>query len=57
MSNMGYCRFQNTLDDLEDCNAHILDKDLSPEEQKARRELVTVCREIVEDFEDFEDEE
>lgn len=52
MSNMGYCRFRNTLTDLEDCSEHIRDKDLSAEELRARRRLVQLCRQIIEDVED-----
>ena len=40
MGNMSYCRFQNTLGDLEDCFDHLLDKDLSLEEMDARKELI-----------------
>ncbi len=52
MSNMAYCRFQNTLSDLEDCAEHIQDdrEDMSDEEEKARTELVEVCRRIIEDY-------
>ena len=53
MSNMGYCRFQNTLFDLEDCEEH-MDDDLSPEEMKARERLIKVCKEIAEDYGDME---
>lgn len=57
MSNMGYCRFQNTLQDLQDCQDHITDCKISEEEKRARERLVEVCRSIVEDFEDAEMEE
>jgi hypothetical protein len=50
MSNMSYCRFQNTLFDLEDCVDYMDDDDLSPEEAQARECLVEVCAEIVEDW-------
>lgn len=48
MSNMSYCRFQNTLSDLKDCAEHIEDDDLSKDEQFARNELEEVCVEILE---------
>jgi hypothetical protein len=48
MGNMGYCRFQNTLNDLRDCNNHIEDTGLSEEEEKARTRLIALCREIAE---------
>ena len=44
--NMSYCRFQNTLGDLRDCQENILADGLSKEERRARRELVEICREI-----------
>ena len=52
MANMGYCRFRNTLKDLQDCQDHIHD-DLSKEEKKARRELVELCKEIASDCDSY----
>lgn len=50
MSNMSYCRFRNTLDDLRDCADVINDtSDLSHEEAQARRSLIQLCRDIVEE--------
>lgn len=41
MSNMSYCRFENTLADLEDCYDNIEDTiDMSVEEAKARIKLI-----------------
>jgi len=60
MSNMDYCRFQNTLGDLRDCLAALEDNDdLSEEEARARKALVKVCAEIAEqaDFMGLLDEE
>lgn len=53
MPNMSYCRFQNTLDDLKDC-AEALDnprddQELSPEELKAKKELIELCTQISND--------
>lgn len=45
--NMSYCRFENTVRDLEDCQEHINDKDLSAEEQKYRTRLIELCQDIV----------
>ena len=42
MSNMDYCRFQNTLPDLRDCEEH-MDDDLSDEEREAREQLLKAC--------------
>ncbi len=57
MGNMGYCRFENTLGDLEDCYDHINDTDLGPEESRARKRLIDVCIDIVNDTKDEVEEE
>jgi hypothetical protein len=51
MGNMGYCRFQNTLRDLEDCD-HALysEEELSEEEIMARDKLVALCARIAKDY-------
>ena len=46
MSNMSYCRFQNTLSDLRDCNDHLTD-DLSNSEQVARERILNLCLELI----------
>lgn len=46
--NMSYCRFQNTLQDLKDCADYMEETDLDKEEERARKELIKVCRQIVE---------
>lgn len=51
MPNMGYCRFENTLGDLRACYGHMEDEGLSRSEEKARRALVKLCREIADDYE------
>jgi hypothetical protein len=56
MANMSYCRFQNTLPDLRDCEENLdevfshPDKHDSAEVQAARR-LVALCKEIAENYE------
>ncbi len=51
MSNMSYCRFQNTLRDLRDCYVNMHDTDdLSDEEKEARRKLIATCVKIAADF-------
>lgn len=53
MANMSYCRFQNTLTDLRDCEENIHDtEDLSQEEERARKQLIALCKRIAEEFED-----
>lgn len=66
MSNMGYCRFQNTLSDLRDCFEALQDEStLSPEEFSAAERLVELCQDIVDgpaprntddDEDEFEDD-
>jgi hypothetical protein len=47
MANMGYCRFQNTDGDLEDCQDALSDgEELSDEEESARNRLIDRCIEI-----------
>lgn len=55
MSNMSYCRFQNTLRDLIDCLDALCDIDgnlseLSKEEARAADNLILVCEEIAGNF-------
>ena len=51
MSNMSYCRFRNTLNDLVDCQYNFEDI-TSKEELEAAKRLVKVCREIAEEIEE-----
>ena len=48
MPNMSYCRFQNTLLDLQDCMDNWDDPDLSKEEKRAREDMIGVMEEITE---------
>jgi len=64
MSNMGYCRFENTLKDLEDCYQALQDnglESLSDEERRAALKLINVCDGFASEFggidEEDEDEE
>lgn len=50
MANMSYCRFQNTLEDLRDCYKNMDDEDLSKEESKAKRKLISLCHQIADDY-------
>ncbi len=54
---MGYCRFQNTLDDLYDCYDHMADTIVSKPERKARRDMVELCQIIVANYADAWEEE
>ena len=60
MSNMSYCRFQNTLQDLRDCNnamnADTFDEmDLSQDEYSAMIRLVNLCQRVIENFDRLEE--
>jgi hypothetical protein len=49
--NMSYCRWENTLADLEDCYDNIEDDhDLSEEEAKARQKTIALCVRIAENY-------
>ena len=56
MGNMSYCRFENTLSDLEDCYEDMEFgndfSELSLTEQEARNELVALCKKIAEQFDE-----
>ena len=43
--NMSYCKFQNTLEALQDC-VDSLNEKLSPEEERARKLLIELCKEV-----------
>ena len=47
MSNMSYCRFQNTYEDLMDCSKHFDDDNLSVEQLRATKRLVKLYKRIV----------
>lgn len=57
MSNMSYCRFRNTLEDLRDCYDNMDDNDLSDEERAARRRLIKLARQIADIYGDESERE
>jgi hypothetical protein len=50
MANMSYCRFINTLEDLQDCFDNWDDEDMSEEEKRAKAGLLSLCRDVVNAF-------
>lgn len=62
MPNMGYVKFQNTLEDLIDCNESVTDfidgthdiKDLSKEEMEAMQKMTYLVNEMKLGFEELE---
>ena len=55
MANMSYCRFQNTLRDLRDCERAMNDgeadnADLDDDEKTAKKRLIRLCIEIAKEY-------
>jgi len=52
MSNMSYCRFENTVNALQDCYEHLADDDskLSEHELDAKKGLIRLCIDIAQEF-------
>lgn len=55
--NMSYCRFHNTLKDLEDCRDALNSGEISSQEEKKKAKcLIEVCKEIADNYdEDYVD--
>lgn len=49
MANMGYCRMQNTANDLEDCVEH-WDDEMSDDELHARARILEMAQRLVSDY-------
>jgi len=49
MSNMSYCRFENTLRDLQDCVMALEDSDLESggSEMEAAMQMIETCEEYI----------
>jgi len=57
MSNMSYCRFENTLGDLEDCYDSMDETDeLQGREKSSRKEIIELCCRIAEEYGKKEDD-
>ena len=54
MSNMSYCRFENTLDDLRDCYDAMDADGLSESEIIARQKLIELCALIAQEYREDE---
>lgn len=53
MANMSYCRFHNTVNDLEDCKEALENENIeSADEKKKAKALIQLCREIADSFDD-----
>ena len=51
MANLSYCRFENTLADLRDCQNHMDDEPSNESERKAKERLIALCKQIAADYE------
>lgn len=52
---MSYCRWQNTVQDLQDCYDNLNETDyLSKDEYRARKRLFKLAQLIVDEFDDVE---
>lgn len=51
MANMSYCRFENTLNDLRDCYYNMDSNDLSETEFHKRKQMIELCKSIVDEYE------
>lgn len=49
MANMSYCRFVNTVSDLQDCYEN-MDNELSESEKESRLKLIRLCCDIAADY-------
>lgn len=55
MGNMTYCQFENTFGDLQECLKSMQNKnidELSESEQKYRKKLIILCKNITDEFYD-----
>ena len=50
MSNMSYCKFENTLNDLRQCEEEIGDEAECREEEAARKKLIALCKRIADQY-------
>ncbi len=50
MSNMAYCRFENTVTDVEDCYNNMEEVDLSDSEYRKRQKLISLCIDIATEY-------
>jgi len=56
MSNMSYCRFENTSNDLAKCyDALVEGEELSESEKDYKEQLISICREIIAEIENQEE--
>jgi len=50
MGNMSYCRFENTMSDLQDCLINIGRKAENDYDENSRQDMIALFKEIAEDY-------
>lgn len=48
---MSYCRFENTMDDLQDCIRNIYRKAENDRDEQSRQAMIELFKEIADDYE------
>lgn len=51
MGNMSYCRFENTMDDLQDCIRNIYREAENNRDEQSRQRMIALFKEIADDYE------
>ena len=47
---MSYCRFENTMDDLQDCIRNIYREAENNRDEQSRQRMIALFKEVAEDF-------
>ena len=50
MGNMSYCRFENTMSDLQDCLSKINRKAENDYDESSRQDMIALFKEVAEDY-------
>ncbi len=50
MGNMSYCRFENTMSDLQECLINIGRKAENDYDESSRQDMIELFKEVAEDF-------
>jgi hypothetical protein len=55
MANMSYCRFENTVNDMDDCINVLYDvvydgEEISDSEKSYAKRFITLCKKVAEEF-------
>ena len=48
---MSYCRFENTMDDLQDCIRNIYRKAENSTDEQYRQQMIALFKEVADDYE------